>query len=142
MSCGASLPDDANFCLKCGKPAREGVSSPGGAPVYETGSIQYRFTRRGFFPRAIFVATAMSPSRGEYETSKSPEFRVKTYKTASMGFFEEPHADLPSRSKRFRKKSDDAFKALVTALLRDGWEPATPGRNGYFEQGFRRQERP
>ncbi len=44
LKCGTALPDDANFCLKCGTPQRTGVQVE--PTQWETCEITYEMTQQ------------------------------------------------------------------------------------------------
>jgi hypothetical protein len=70
MQCGKELPDDANFCLKCGKPLKEVArSATQSEPQWEYCEID---CKEGGFMRfkSYFVVNAVG-GRGVYVAVKS-----------------------------------------------------------------------
>ena len=128
--CGTQLPDEANFCMKCGKPLR--ADQHVDEPRYETCQIVYEiFGRDGFFRNAKirFWVKAYGPN-GEYSVAVSPE--------VLLGGSED---SLPYGGKYF-KIAQKAISDLTNELLKDGWEYIGPyGRSDYWQKLFRRRAR-
>ena len=105
MACGSELPDDANFCLKCGRPQRGGVTLEKAALTrYEICEIRSIMLKRaGTFsgPLCQFQAMTGGPD-GRQAVLKSETFR-------GLPEFEE-------------KRAKPALDGLITELTRDGWE--------------------
>ena len=74
INCGTELPDEANFCWKCGKPQKEGVTVD--EPKWEICEIVYETVKAPFFGNCEyrFWARAIGP-QGKYRASESPVFR-------------------------------------------------------------------
>ncbi len=133
-NCGKQLPEDANFCLQCGKPLQPGGQVQVQAPPYETCEIRYSQTRQGILFRGegVFWARARGP-RGEYNAGSMTFWSSKAW------------ADYASRND---PAAMQAYKALVTKLESDGWErvPATrslnsSGHTQWWNDHFRRTPR-
>jgi hypothetical protein len=113
VACGANLPDDARFCLKCGR-----EMGAAGEPVgtqYEVcdvfehnlGSAVAGFTK----PRWFFEAVAIGP-QGRYSVAQTPQVKGYSY-------------DLS-----WRRKMAAALNELVSQLVRDGWQPIASSADG------------
>jgi hypothetical protein len=117
--CGTQLPDEANFCWKCGKPQKAGASAEKGQ--YETCEITFETLKEaGFFSRATterFYAHAVHPTRGVYRAGESSPVKGEQLQYASSSF--------PDMGDLTTKRELDA---LVRKLLADGWnmEAAAP----------------
>ena len=126
-ACGRELPDDANYCLKCGRPQRDGVRVD--EPIYETCEIDFWDQGKpgGFFRNrtyeTVYWADAMGPE-GPYNAGESRAVPGPS----TNGWLSGPY-------------SDDhyvAWKELVTQLTSDGWESVGPGGCWYIHR-FRRR---
>src|SRR5256885_12810356 len=68
-NCGKELPNDANFCLKCGKP--QGATVQAEVPFWEMCEIYFFDKPKGFFSSAgQFWAEAIGP-KGRYNAGAS-----------------------------------------------------------------------
>ena len=73
MNCGKELPDDANFCLKCGKPQNASALAEVEEPVWETCEIVWNYKKKGGMlsnDKLMFWAKAIGP-KGEYNAGES-----------------------------------------------------------------------
>jgi ribosomal protein S27AE len=121
-NCGTQLPDEANFCWKCGKPQKQGAQveelKQAEETKYETCEIFYKRTYEGYAgDKGQFTAEAIGPE-GKYCVARSEEFSV----ASSQG----PNFNHP------------AHKALVNKLVTQGWEQSDRGTNWYNTR-FRRK---
>jgi len=113
--CGKQLPDDANFCLKCGQPQRASVQAV--EPRWEMCEIRFDSKQKGFFNTIDwFWAQAVGP-KGSYNAGES-----------------EP---VLSSSANIKKR-DDALHKLIQRLTSEGWEPISRGIE-YYAYRFRRR---
>lgn len=123
INCGIQLPDNANFCYKCGaaqyKPA--GDAAPPRERIRETCVITCETVgeRWGIYPREImrFTARAVGP-QGEYIAGVSPEFEVVAF-----------NINGPEQKNRRHKA---AFDALVNELVKKGWCMADESGDSWF----------
>lgn len=102
--CGTELPDEANFCCKCGHPVKESASRA--APVqYEYCEIRGGWDRHERFWRmqawvgdtAIAGTRSLKRPRGIYSVRK--------------------------KNHEFNHAQDQAIRELVAELANQGWEP-------------------
>lgn len=127
QNCGTQLPDDASFCLKCGRPQQAGVQAQTATPLWETCEIQWRNTsKKGFFsnPTICFVAERIGPDG-----------------TQIIGITENVISTHPASSLDSKEEKQQMYSyvdQLKANLLRDGWEPTGQGR-GWWELSFRRR---
>lgn len=126
VSCGTQLPDEANFCWKCGKPQKSGIRAD--EPQWEICEIDWRSIKiksGGLFglgdtsTEGYYFATAIGP-KGQYEVAKSKTFHVLGYRPAS---------DTP----------DEHLQALISQLVNNGWEPQGRKGNTRYDYSFRRR---
>ena len=77
MGCGTELPDDANFCLKCGRPQRGGAVPQSTGPLrLETCEIKYRSLNVPIMfgsPTMEWWGSSIGPS-GQYDAGQSASF--------------------------------------------------------------------
>ena len=120
VNCGTELPDEANFCWKCG------IAQPGASEVlahkWEYCEILAEDASFRFWARFRFSAKAVGP-QGTYMAARSPET------------FSSPD---PYSSDR---KHVAACDALVQKLVRDGWEPISEKGPRWYSYKFRRPVR-
>lgn len=147
MHCGKELPDDANFCLKCGTPVGNAVKpAPQPEPKWEYCEIVYTIkfspqnNTRSFSDKItgswwhdiVFFARGVGP-QGAFDASPK-EFSGRTYYSFNRDSDEESVYAL----------SDDAadsaaVKKLIGYLTQQGWEPL-PYKGAYwYSYKFRRQ---
>jgi hypothetical protein len=94
-NCGYQLPNDANFCLKCGRPQKAGVQVE--EPRWETCEIE------DIWGGLTLKAVAVGPS-GRY-IAAAQAIPPPTWSK---------HAD-----------TEEAMKNLANKLVSEGWEPVT-----------------
>lgn len=131
-SCGAELPADAKFCVRCGKPQAEPPPEPVPAPApagarWETCEIVAVAAGEKWSPvfpgdYILFKAQGDGPQSGTIMESA----RV----TAGL-------ADYYQANKR-NKRHAKAMEALAAALAAAGWEQAGRGE-AWFSLRFRRR---
>lgn len=124
-SCGKELPNQANFCWNCGKPQKPGL--PIDEPKWETCEIDFEWN--GLFGKQFLVAKAISPNGGYEAVRIQLQKRMSHYEVRPSDEFPIPY---PQKSTR------ETFEALVSQLMRDGWEPTSQGHLWYARQ-FRRR---
>lgn len=123
--CGKELPDDANFCMKCGKPLTGGTQpTPQQEPLWEyctTGKRQVK--DGGIFHHSEYVmaARAVNPLRGTYDVAESDRFI--------------DHQGIPD------EKLVPYFDQLVKQLTADGWVLLPPESPWWYSRKFRRRVR-
>ena len=122
-NCGIQLPDDANFCLKCGKPQKAGIQVD--EPKWETCEIKWTSSQRNLIAnhKMQFWADAIGPN-GSYNAGESP-------------IFEHPYSEREPESNN--RKDSDAHKNLISKLVADGWEPTGNRGTAWFSNRFRRR---
>ena len=104
-SCGKDLPDDANFCLRCGRPMRSEAHASIPAiqvvsPQWETCEIKDRLVQKpGWNTNAIciYYAEASGPT-GIYEVAQSPPYEAG------------------------RPDAQTSLDVLINQLMSEGWE--------------------
>ncbi len=123
-SCGTQVPDEANFCWKCGKPQKEGVHYE--EPKYETcqivmnnlGKSSWGFTNFAF----KFQVDAIG-QKGTYVAYETEKF------TSDFGYEVK------------RNKYEPIINGLVNKLIQDGWEPVESINENWWNHRFRRRIR-
>jgi len=128
LTCGTQLPDDANFCHKCGTPIGQTQSSK---VTWEYCQICWDEEDSLFSGTQVwFWADAVGPE-GKYNAGESPRYRTwgntRVYGPADLSH------------KKDRANAEEAHNRLVQMLISDGWEPL-PERGEYWWQlRFRRR---
>jgi hypothetical protein len=119
INCGANLPDEANFCLKCGKQQKQGVQTD--ETKWETCEINYKVAHDGLTgTRGCFRAEAIGFD-GVYEAGRSQEF--------GCGY----NMWLPD------SKNEAHYNALIENLVKDRWEPTGERGEHWWNNRFRRK---
>lgn len=121
-NCGKELPDDANFCLKCGKP--QGATVQAEESRWEICEIRADGKPKGFFHSINWYwAEAVGP-KGRYNAGESERLQI----------------DLVTRDCAYGdiKKRDNALNKLIQRLTSEGWEPITRGTS-FYSYRFRRR---
>jgi len=142
IDCGTELPDEANFCWKCGKPQRQDVQSDetDWEPEWETCEIIYSKVEDNFVlgPKLRFVAKATGP-KGVYIAGKSPEFRGRYQRDLLVGIgVIKPDTSIPASLKD--KGANEALANLINMLVKEGWESTGKGLV-WYNNLFRRRIR-
>lgn len=122
-NCGKGLPEDANFCLKCGKPQRATLQAE--EPRWEFCELRAEGKPKGFSGSITWYwAEAVGP-KGRYNAGESEQLRS---------------TDIYSRECRYGdiKKRDNALNKLIQRLTSEGWEPITRGES-FYSYRFRRR---
>jgi hypothetical protein len=123
-NCGTQLPDDANFCLKCGKPQKENVSFD--ESKYETCEIVFEWVSKGTLgmgaTKMRFWAKAIG-AEGIYNAGRSDVF---------SGWQLGPDAS--------ETKQVNALNQFIDRLASNGWEPLTRGEC-WFSYRFQRRDK-
>lgn len=118
--CGAELPEQANFCWKCGLPQRDDVEATDSR--YEVCEIKYYDVVVGFgrASRKVFVAESVGP-KGTLKVARSAEFLA------------------PSTRQDYKKRWSE-LNALIAKLIDDGWEyVGSYGDGESWQRRFRRK---
>lgn len=118
VNCGTQLPDDANFCLKCGKPQKLRVQGQTKEPKWETCEIDcYVVKRTWAYSYLAFIAEAYGPN-GKYragETSAS----IRNWPVGS-------------------RTETILLDGLVQKLLKDRWEYVGQFGDKWYQKRLRR----
>jgi len=126
-NCGTQLPDDANFCLKCGKPQRAGVQIA--EPQWETCEIHWGEEWCSNWwggAKGCFWAEAVGPS-GVYNAGRTETFHV-------------PHgAYSPSGPLGKDSQTASMHRAMIAQLTKDGWESLGSKGPAWWSYRFRRR---
>ena len=122
VNCGTQLPEDSNFCLKCGKAQKAGVQAD--EPKYETCEIVWYLDKGNNMPfkkyKMYFWAQAIG-TKGVYCADKSPVF-------SSFA----PYPDA-------RNENQVALlNEFINKLVSDGWQSLTRGQD-WFSYRFQRK---
>lgn len=127
--CGTELPDDANFCLSCGKPQGDDTAAqPTAAADTSDAETRWETCRISWMKSGFglhqFVAVVHTSS-GEQRILDPRRRNITT---------DSNHGPV-------RKASDTnaSYSALVQRLIREGWEPAGSDSN-WWEERFRRPD--
>jgi len=125
-NCGAQLPDEANFCWKCGKPAPK-AENPQPNVEYEYCEITLESVREkwGIYPREIVRYVARIP--GQENFAHSPQFELTTFD------YYGPNKKNPRHVAPFEK--------LVAALQAEGWVKDVKKGPLWFNVTFKRPRR-
>lgn len=118
--CGTELPNEANFCWKCGKPQNEQANVP--EPRYETCEICIDLLRDSVFGKKTYrIYVRAINSKGEYIVAEQ-EFK----------------------SNRVEIYYDDVAKPIhqqmIKQLVQEGWQPTGRGE-AFWNDTFRRLEK-
>ena len=116
--CGTQLPDDANFCLKCGQPTGQAPAGVG-PEKWEHCQIE-RKCSAGFlglraWTMCWFWADAVGPA-GRFSAGESRKYSDLTGEEGMQAIHNE----------------------LVQQLIHGGWEPTTERGEDRFQRRFRR----
>ena len=113
--CGAQLPEDANFCLKCGKPQRAsaGVTKDAAPSVRHWEYREFRESLKAYTNGKKFICNCASLAGGD--------------------------TPLPDSGGRMKMNVliDNAVRALLKRISPDGWEPIEPIQPEYLWQSLR-----
>lgn len=136
MQCGKELPDDANFCLKCGKPVGGTVqSAPQSEPKWEYCEIVYDdpiSKRKKRWAKTYYDIEFWAKgvrSTGTFNALPNEEF---------LGKIAELDWDIvfPSAESEEDRKAVDA---LIARLGETGWELLPNKGKNWFSYKFRRK---
>lgn len=158
MNCGNELPDDANFCLKCGKPVGNvAKSTPQTEPKWEYCEIVFTYetdvvknNKRklsermlgGKYYTIVIFAKGIGP-KGKFDIPDGNEFKGRSIYSDSKSFLDYP-IDVADYSGRAYPLSDNsldsaAVENFVEYLTQQGWE-VLPDRGEYwYSHKFRRK---
>ncbi|RJP53699.1 MAG: zinc ribbon domain-containing protein [Anaerolineaceae bacterium] len=121
-NCGIQLPDDANFCLKCGYPQKDNISTD--EIKWETCETDWVHVKPGtLFSKgtAKYIARAIGP-QGQYIAGQSSEYT-----------FAIPETEVITTA-RFA-----AFDSFIKQLVAEGWEFIGSFGVGDSQKRFRRR---
>jgi len=117
INCGTQLPEDSNFCLKCGKAQKAGVQAD--EPKYETCEIVWYLDKsnNSFIPKIkfkmYFWAHAIG-TKGVYCADKSSEFSS--------------FAPYPESG---NENQVAVLNQFINKLVSNGWQSLTRGQEWY-----------
>jgi len=116
-NCGTQLPDEANFCLKCGK-AQQGTATTSNDNQYEHCRIELIELGYRLFQGTVyrFDANAIG-TEGPYVAGQSKEFSINTG----------DREQLP------------ILNALIRHLVADSWEAVETKGAQWYQHSFRRR---
>ena len=128
MQCGKELPNDANFCLKCGKPVRDGGQSTP-QPESKWTYCEITWTKAGWLDGACyFWAKGIGPTGISAVAKGTIKFAVGS---TILG-------PGPSRKDG---KTVAACDELIEILVSSGWEPLPEHGRDWWSYKFRQQAR-
>jgi len=123
-NCATQLPDEADFCWKCGKPQKQAAEEPKwetcevklaadqkGRMNWWNGSSRYRWQ---FWAEAIGLKGRYNAGESEYLTALDDEVGPQNPKVVKL------------------------MDSVIDKLLKDGWEPLPRGEK-WFSYRFRRR---
>ncbi len=129
VKCGQQLPDDANFCLKCGTPLK--AENRQADIRWETCEIKISHVEVGFWNHQWQVwAEAIGPE-GRYSAAESAKFKVPQ----TVGDTQEQSGFVIPRDRFIRPH----FDKLIDRLVNDGWEPVETRGPTSYSLRFRRR---
>jgi hypothetical protein len=130
--CGTKLPDEANFCWKCGKSQKEGI--PNGELQWERCYITYEGVQQSGWistGKARWWANVTGPE-GSYRAGASSTF--------DAGVFNQ-EVEVPTGPHDYAyRRAITALDELVNKLVADGWEPISSMGEPYWNKQFRRRK--
>jgi hypothetical protein len=125
--CGAEIPNDSSFCLKCGKPQKGAIESH--TEGWEYCEIVYEGKKKGIegVLNLLFV-------------SYSPDSHIRFWASASgpNGTYGAGSTDWFRGSYPNNKRHSGPFYRLKNTLLQEGWEQ-TGGGMTWWNDKFRRR---
>ncbi|MGH7488485.1 MAG: zinc ribbon domain-containing protein [bacterium] len=121
--CGTELPEDANFCLKCGRPQREGI-----APPTDGGKSRARKEHC----RITYFEKKTLPGVRHQLYAEGTDAEGKDYVIAQSDFLIAPFNQGPRLQ---------AIRNLVQKLEAEGWELTSIPTNEKDYVGYRFQRR-
>ena len=121
-NCRTQLPDEANFCWKCGKPQKQGVQVE--EAKYEICEIKVYHNSSLFNNYFEFYAEAIGP-KGAYVVGRTPRFAYSPYRIEIGGG-------------EYRKQYA-LVMALASELTQAGWEPVPTQGSYTWSYKFRRR---
>jgi hypothetical protein len=118
--CGVELPEEANFCWKCGRPQRDDIAAPKKAR-----EVKYEYCHITFLERKTI------PGNRLQLIARGRSVDGKEYVAASSDFLITPYNQGPRRQ---------AIRQLIDKLEADGWEQTEIIRdpNDWDDYRFRR----
>jgi hypothetical protein len=118
--CSTQLPEEANFCWKCGKPQRPDIYVV--EPKWEACEIEFHHSHFTSLHSGLghFVAWAFGPN-GIYQAGRTDDFETE-------GLFD-PYIG----------KSFGICSSLIADLVKDGWEFTGSRGEKWWNLKFRRR---
>ena len=130
MNCGHELPDDANFCFKCGKPLKSTIQSAQPDARWEYCEIVCKVG--GFSGLKSYFVAQGTGSHGLYIAARS---------TKTFYGIDNTGGDYPdTHAWGGEKKAKAALDEMISLLSADGWE-LTGEKGEWWEYKYRRLER-
>jgi hypothetical protein len=127
-NCGTQIPDEANFCWKCGKSVTEGVTTEAAEVRWESAEIGYEHvspkSALDYFLNkyhGYFTAKAIGLN-GVYDAGKTPTFITPRGEPDSHDY-----------------EAVQSVNNLIAQLARDGWEPVETKGSQWYNYKFRRR---
>ena len=124
--CGSILPEDANFCHKCGTPQKEDMKVE--EPKYDTCEIVF----------AVIKNTGAF-SRGKMKFWAKAYGTDQTYTVGESDIFDVYIIDEPPVRGKQYDLAATAINNLEEKLMADGWEYTGRYGNYYWQKKFRRK---
>ena len=123
--CGTELPDDANYCLKCGTPQKANAAVIENS--YETCEIKGEIIKESGLDSGIgeirFLAVATGP-RGRYTAMQSEIIKIRMENNTLEYSADDTNAM-------------NTLNGLIKQLVEAGWESTGRG-SAWFKYKFRR----
>jgi hypothetical protein len=128
--CGKEMPDDANFCLNCGRSLKSAMPvPPQAAPRWEYCEI-VSIVGGLMGGKSYFAAQAVG-SKGRYEAARS----TKHFQAVPT----EHGIALDTYTMGGKRLTEAALDEVMSALSADGWE-LTGEKGEWWEYKYRRRE--
>lgn len=137
VACGIELPDSANFCLRCGKPQREGFARTDAAhplrwEICEIDCYLVKFDRRRKNGEWQFKANAIGKG-GKYCAGKTESVIVSGLDSV----YEFLDLDIHTFDVHQSPDTRIVHSRLIAQLVDEGWNPAGNGTR-WFNTRFKR----
>jgi len=125
--CAAEIPEDSDFCSRCGKAVREGSDPSAGDATWEYCQIERRgfsrWDRGGLNQRIWFSAEALGP-QGAYSAGESQRLHYNR---------------LQAVVERVRGDEETILSSMVQRLTNEGWEPLNERGQEWYQLRLRRR---
>jgi len=123
-NCGTQIAEDANFCSKCGESQTPHIQAE--ELKWETCEIVWEEVSASFGGlgriTGYFWAKAIGPN-GVYESGRTQFFKIKGVWSPDSTY----------------KEDVAVHNALISQLVKDGWEPTTERGSTWWSHKFRRK---